>query len=156
MPVPEGYRRATAAETAAAGHPVTSSRWYVTPEGAVVGRREMENPAFRERGFLSKAEWERLAQNPEYKSQLRQAETETGRSYRELRSPFSKFSQLVAERRRASPAENRQRKGPLARLLVEIGRRPAGSRFLVGNTPPGKPKGGGRGGKRRRPRKRKG
>lgn len=132
-------------------------RYYNKTTGEVISRRQRDNIKFREMGFTSRAEYERLGKSRSeeaywYRQAVRKSAQKHGITYEEARRLDSRFHKVRAEmlesertnRGRLKDGLTRKGKrtkrwGPKsakAKYLVEIGRREEDWKWAVGDTPP--------------------
>lgn len=124
-----------------------TARQYRTPSGRVISRYQYDSIRARAAGWRNRAEVERFRQSPEgsaWHFRLTEAGADATYSGRGMRSARD------LERERATGTygggedatgrqirEDRSPTGPLAGLLVELGRRDPTWQFDVGDTPAG-------------------
>jgi hypothetical protein len=114
-----------------------SAERFLSPEGEVVSRRQYDNLAAQEAGWRNRAEFERRYDDPTYLWAARKLANKQGVRIQKIDRIGTKDSgELLAamKTRWGKTPEGRSPRGPMARLLVDLGMRDPSATYAVGNT----------------------
>lgn len=109
---------------------------YLSPSGEEVSRRQYDNARFEELGYSSRSEYERRYEDSTYQW----AFDEYARNYGLLEARGAdraggELAELLHEAQRTGWGKgDRSADGPMAKLLVELGKRDPAATYLVGDT----------------------
>lgn len=114
-----------------------SAERYLSPEGEIVSRRQYDNTRAEALGWHNRSEFERRYDDPTYYWAARKIANKQGVRIQKIDRMGSKESQVLLKAKRTGwgkTREGRSPKGPMAKMLVDMGLRDPSATYAVGNT----------------------
>jgi len=121
----------------------TSER-YVSPDGHEVSRRQYDNERAKEQGWSNRSEYERRYEDKNYLWALRQYQRANKMTISQARAADRLGGDLNKKLRAAKATgwgktqAGRDPRGPMSKLLVDMGMRDPSATYAVGDTDGGK------------------
>lgn len=114
-----------------------SSERYLSPEGEEVSRRQYDNLRAEAEGWGSRSAYERRYEDPTYLWATKRLAQEQGKRASQIDRMGSEANKKLLKAKRTGwgkSKEGRSPRGPMAKLLVEMGMRDPSATYAVGDT----------------------